>query len=333
MTGSKRIDWIDLAKDFCILMIVITHTCLWVFKSVDYPMAFQMLAFMLPLFYALSGMFFRPDEAFMVFLKRKTNRLLIPFLFFFVVTSMLPCAVIKHESALTEFFKDRNIFYNNPIWFLLSLFDMNLMFYIVHHVAKRISIRYQTLIVMVAAIVSGIIGMGLSAYHVALPFYLDISLTSMPFLAFGYWLFRHTGFVSAPVHIWRDGALMIACGVIVWLFSVRTVWAINIFPDDASMLLVYVCGFAGTMMVLILSKFIRHLPLVSFWGRYSIIILCTHQVVITIVSHFLGRWFSDGWQVLAVLVATLAICHFLILFMRKFMPHVTAQKDVIRIDK
>ena len=331
MTDDKRIDWIDQAKGFCILLVVITHTCLWVFQSVDYPLAYQTLAFMMPLFFVLSGMFFKPEEGFVAFLKRKTNRLLIPFLFFFVVTSMLPCAVLKHESALTEFFRDRNIFYNNPIWFLLSLFDMSVMFYIVHRIAKRISFSYQTLIVMIASIVMGFVGMGLSALHIALPFYLDISLTSMPFFAFGYWLYRHTGFVNAPVRALRDGALMVTCGVIVWFFSVLTVWAVNSFPPDVTMLWVYVCGIAGTMMVLILSKFIRHLPLVSFWGRYSIIILCTHQVVITLASHFLKRWFVGGWQVLAVLVITLAVCHILILFMRKYMPHVTAQKDVIKI--
>ena len=34
---------------------------------------------------------------------------------------------------------------------------------------------------------------------------------------------------------------------------------------------------------------------------------------------------------LVLLAVTLLICHLLILFMRKYMPHITAQKDVIKI--
>ena len=64
---------------------------------------------------------------------------------------------------------------------------------------------------------------------------------------------------------------------------------------------------------------------------YSIIILCTNQVVIFVVNHFLSRWFSGTRLLLVLLAVTLLICHLLILFMRKYMPHVTAQKDVIRI--
>ena len=208
---------------------------------------------------------------------------------------------------------------------------VNVVFYLVHLFAKAVLPKHQTAIVLGLATLLGFVGLGLGAFHIRLPFYIDTALSALPLFAFGYWLFRHTGFMSSPINPVRDGLLMLACGAIVWFFAVPTIWANNDFPADATLLLVYLTGIAGTMMVLILSKFIRHLPLVSFWGRYSIIILCSHQVVITIVSHFLRQWFTGAWQVLAVLVATLIICHLLILFMRQFMPHVTAQKDVIRI--
>ncbi len=331
VTESKRIGWVDLAKGFCILLVVVNHVFLWVNKSFDYPLELQGRAFRMPLYFVLSGLFFKQYENFGGFLKRKINKLLIPFLFFFIVTSILPCAVLEHRSALTDFFQERTIYYNNPIWFLLCLFVVNVVFYLVHLVAKAVASRYQTAIVLTMATILGFVGLGLGALHIRLPFYFDTALSALPLFAFGYWLFRHTGFMPAPVNPLREGLTMAACALVVWFLAVPTIWANNDFPDDATLLLVYLTGIAGTMMVLILSKFIRRLPLISFWGRYSIIILCTHQVVITVVSHFTRRWLTGGWQVLAVLVATLAVCHLLILFMRRYMPHVTAQRDVIRI--
>ena len=332
MAQSNRIEWIDLAKGFCILLVVVNHVFLWVNRSFDYPLELQGRAFRMPLYFILSGLFFKQYESFTGFFKRKTNKLLIPFLFFFVLTSMLPCAMIEHRSALSDFLDQRTIYFNNPIWFLLCLFEVNLMFYLVHILARAISAtRYNTAVLLTLSALCGVAGLAMGACHLRLPLYLDTAMSALPLFAFGYWLFRKTGFMQASVSPVRDGVLMTVCALLVYFLAVPTIWANNDFPSDNTLSLVYLTGIAGTLMVLILSKFIGRLPLVSFWGRYSIIILCTHQVVITLVSHFLRPWLTGGIQVLVVLVATMAVCHVLILFMRRFMPHVTAQKDVIPV--
>lgn len=334
MADTKRIDWIDLAKGFCILLVVVNHAAIKTLSS--FSLELQATSFKMPLYFILSGLFFKQYENLWGFLKRKTNKLLIPFLFFFIVTSLLPCAVLKHQSAIALAMQDRYIYLNNAIWFLLCLFEMNLIFYLVHLLAKAISPRYQTAIVLTVSTLLGIAGLALGSSRILLPFYLDTAMSALPFFAFGYWLFRHTGFMAAPLHWLRDGLLVVACVLIVWYLAVPYIWIENRFPFYRFPIVhwpfnVYLCGIAGTMMVLIISKVLKRLPLVSFWGRYSIIILCTHQVVITIAASFLGRWFSGVHLLIVLLAVTLLVCHLLILFMRKFMPHVTAQKDVIKI--
>lgn len=329
MGVSRRIDWIDLAKGFCILLVVVNHAAIVTRSSSSLEL--QAAAFKMPLYFILSGLFFKQYENFTGFLKRKTNKLVIPFLFFFVVTSMLPCAVLKHQFVVTMVLHDRYIPYNNAIWFLLCLFEVNIMFYLVHLLAKAISQRYQTAIVLILSALLGITGLMLGANRVLLPFYVDTAMSALPFFAFGYWLFRHTGFMAAPMHWVRDGVMIVACILILWYLAIPFIWIENRFPRDVLPFNIYLCGIAGTMMVLLLSKVIRRLPLVSFWGRYSIIILCTHQVVITIVAYFLRRWFSGTLMLVVMLALTLLVCHVLILFMRRYMPHVTAQKDVIKI--
>lgn len=45
----------------------------------------------------------------------------------------------------------------------------------------------------------------------------------------------------------------------------------------------YTCGICGTLMVILIAKVLKKLPLVSYFGHYSIMILCTHTLIIQIV--------------------------------------------------
>lgn len=77
---------------------------------------------------------------------------------------------------------------------------------------------------------------------------------------------------------------------------------------------------------------IKRLPLITYWGRYSIMILCTHYLVAQIIDFCLEKFMSNIY-ILFILVfpLTLLVCHFLIGLMRKYMPYVTAQKDLFKV--
>ncbi|MBR5149733.1 MAG: acyltransferase family protein, partial [Bacteroidaceae bacterium] len=72
---NKRIEFIDLAKGICILLIIMGHTGI----QVDIT---GITAMRTPLYFALSGLFFKDYGGFLPLLVRKTNKILIPFLFF-----------------------------------------------------------------------------------------------------------------------------------------------------------------------------------------------------------------------------------------------------------
>ena len=86
-------------------------------------------------------------------------------------------------------------------------------------------------------------------------------------------------------------------------------------------------------MTILLAKIVGHIPLVTYWGRYSIMILCTHQVLYQFLDLLLKQFLPRGWWRIGVcLVVTMMLYVLIIPFMRRFMPHVTAQKDVIKIN-
>jgi polysaccharide biosynthesis protein PslL len=75
---EKRIGYIDIAKGLGILVIVLAHNDL----SGYHPTLHKFIyAFHIPLFFFLSGMFFRPERAFGETVRRRFNTLLRPYLF------------------------------------------------------------------------------------------------------------------------------------------------------------------------------------------------------------------------------------------------------------
>ena len=140
MEQSKRIDFIDLAKGFCIILVVLTHVN--TYFNIEYPLKDVLASFRMPLYFILSGIFFKTYGGFGGFLKRKVNNLLIPFFFFYLTLSFaLPnflylCGYsvrnidsLGLKSLFNFVFLDQ--FSNSPIWFLLCLFWTNIMCYII----------------------------------------------------------------------------------------------------------------------------------------------------------------------------------------------------------
>ena len=77
---KPRIEWIDTAKGICILLVVYSHVYMG-----DHPafLHFQDY-FRMPLYFLLSGLFFKTYNNFHNFFIKKTNKLLIPFVFAYI---------------------------------------------------------------------------------------------------------------------------------------------------------------------------------------------------------------------------------------------------------
>lgn len=74
----KRIGYIDIAKGIGITLVVMGHNDF----SLISPFAHKLIyAFHMPMFFFMSGMFFKPDMSFWAFARRRFDRVLRPFLF------------------------------------------------------------------------------------------------------------------------------------------------------------------------------------------------------------------------------------------------------------
>ena len=114
METKKRIEFIDLAKGVCILLVIMMHTDV----NVDFP---GLRGMRMPLYFILSGLFFKDYGGFLNLLVKKANKILIPFLFFYLIGWLSPDIIKSKATGISDLFTQRQLF-NGPIWFLLALF-------------------------------------------------------------------------------------------------------------------------------------------------------------------------------------------------------------------
>ncbi len=347
LTGGGRIDYIDLAKGFCIMLVVGVHTI--DFFNIDFPAESFFVTFRMPLYFFLSGLFFKRYEDLKGFTKRKTNKLLIPFLFFYLLTGVLfPNAMHWAGFDLTNSgfygieslwaFITPGLFFNAPIWFLVCLFWVNMLFYCIVLLSDKFTnerIRISLIITL-----SALCGFcGWLAWHNGIDIwaFIDTALSSTPFFCMGYLVRKYTPILTTNKSDKYLPLLLIAAGVITYLCSGGMSFLFNKF-DRCNPFIVYIGGFFGTLMVMFLAKMIKRLPFVSYWGRYSIIILCTHNLPMQVISRiFVKIGLPDAigvWPayILAFLI-TMFSYQLIIPLCIKFIPWFTAQKDLIPIPK
>ena len=328
-TGNtgKRIEYIDLAKGICILLVVFFHVSLHYHLSLSFDTVIR--SFRMPLYFILSGLFFKPYEGFGGFLRRKTNKLLIPFLFFYLISVIMMTALSTHTFWYwLGSFIYREEFDNVPIWFLFCLFEVNVIFYSLTLLSQKTNHPKGSLLVFCAF--CGLLGMFLSWRKINLYAFLDSALSAIPFFFTGWYLGRESNLLRRPIKV-SLGCLIIAISLLfVVLFAGFVDYKSNTFSDKAY-LTAYPCGIVGTLMVLTIAKLVNKLPLVSYWGRYSIIVLCTHMPIYQALGRVLDYvGITGGWGFVVDFLGTMLIELAVIPFCIRFLPYVTAQKDVLK---
>ena len=78
---KQRIEYIDFMKGLCILLIVGRHVLPELYGDFDS----MLTSFRVPMYYFLSGLFFKTYSGFPDFARRKVNNILVPFVFFYLL--------------------------------------------------------------------------------------------------------------------------------------------------------------------------------------------------------------------------------------------------------
>lgn len=341
-----RIQYIDLAKGFGIMLVVVYHIY---YHLHNMQVIMPISLFMLPLFFFLSGLFFKEYGCFSEFIIRKINKLLIPFLFFYLVTSVaMPNALymlgfkiehtetLGHINALWAFIGES--FSNEPIWFLWAFFLLNIIFYFILVPIKAISSNSKV-IVLSLLVIGFAVGLFGSAYLAAppqcdLPGFVDSAMSALPFFVMGYLFNRYTDILVPNKWDKYLPVIIVVCFAVAFYVDGDCSYKQNVY--DVNPIVQYVCGMMGVLGVVFTAKMLRNLPFVAYWGRYSLMILVTHALLLQVYMPIARKFLSDLPQAVMatiVLIAVMFSYQLIIPIMKRFLPYFTAQKDLIDVSK
>ena len=128
MERTKRIEWVDIVKYVCIIMVMLSH----LETRTDIWRAFY-TPFFLSAFFFSAGYVYKPKSSFKDFLYKKFRQLFIPWLVFSVFDIVLSQIITfnEHDGLLEElkwnFLQIRG--QGDQIWFVAALFVAFMPFY------------------------------------------------------------------------------------------------------------------------------------------------------------------------------------------------------------
>ena len=336
---KQRITYVDTLKGFCILLVVLMHCGLPVDSSNDIIRHINdaLRTYRMPTYYFLSGIFFKTYNGLNEFTRRKVNNIIIP-LFFFYILNIIGCVLFSFCTNIAmgqtfhfEWNEILDIFYRTelriqaviPLWFLLSLFWANLIFYIL-----KTNLNYLAVFVSVSLL--AITGFFLESHHIKLPCFITSSLIGLPYFVLGYYVKRN-GWLESRVIRWKGILQFIIIATIVIFFArdynmVDTLWDFLFYR--------YIIPFGSVLSLFWLCKCFPHrIPVVTFLGRYSLIVLGTHMFLVSYLYILPVKIFGEDnkwlWR-LFLFISIVILELFIVPFMRDRFPRFTAQQDFFK---
>jgi len=284
-----------------------------------------------PLYYVLSGLFFKEYSSLGNFVLRKTNKIFIPLIFFFLLSYALNRLYRLIDTSVPDmhlydlFIK--NNFFNIALWFLLSLYIMNIIFYFVHHYLKKEWLRAIVILLFAVA------GRILYIRSIQLPMFLSPTFTAFPFFYLGYLLKKTPLPYKNKYDKWNIPAALVMVGIAFLLPTVSVEIRTN--TIDGNIFLFYAIATLMVTALLLICKTMVRLPILSYLGKYSIILLGSHLLVRDPFFFLYGIVFNLGtfspltaWLSFGSVVASM---YLIIPFAKKCLPRLTAQKDFIPV--
>lgn len=302
---KQRILWMDIAKAFGILIVLIVHGGIGLG-----PVTFLGGMFYMPVFFVLAGMTFkrREGESFGAFMKKKARRLLVPyfgynlflFLFFFVKDGLLVgkvsldsffpfLGILYSRNCLFGMDAAYNIYFmqilNAPTWFLTGLFVSLMIFWVLMEAAKG---ELRKLYIMNG----GVLLLAVLLHYfcpVLLPWSIDCAMYAVSFLTLGKAL-QEYGWVEKLSK--KPAWLLLLAAAFVGLSFVNGSVNMSVGEYGRSMVLYLLVGGLGSLLCMELSlfveKYMRVLAGVFAWlGRHTVPVLCMHLFAYSVIGMLL----------------------------------------------
>ncbi len=336
---KKRIEYIDIAKGICMILVVLQHIKTYNRSLETGEYFFE--AFRMPLFFMLSGLFFKDNIQFEEFFRKKIKTLVIPFLFFYITTSvLLPNLLylagyegLRQSSKLgwTSIFNcfNEKLYSNAALWFLLALFWMNIILYIIRTISKRCFSGKDFQVSAILCVICGLLGFVLGVYGVFIPLNIDNALTSIPYFFMGFVFASKINLKESGFNKVKVSLLTVLCFIIVAAFSPGIGYNMNVFQKE-DFIPLYFSGIIGSLGIIGMSILIKHSNILSFYGRNTMLMLCLQMPIIQVVNMFTKVNGGGYFSIFLTLIIVIIIFIPLFGLFNKYIPWAIGKTKIIK---
>jgi fucose 4-O-acetylase-like acetyltransferase len=271
------------------------------FENTDIFQTGIFVGFRMPLFFFLSGIFFR-QRKFAEFLKKRFHTLIVPFIFFYIIAVL--CVAVKYYLLAPALNIDMKPFYeyvfaviglfqlhpqspptgiNTPLWFLIALFMMQ----IIHYCAVKLVNKKWLLIFFALALYE--ISYILRMHFITGLFYIEVVCGGYIFYLFGSLVGPQLlKIVENKVSAQR---MMMFSLLIMILFSLLQI------SDGIIGGLKFILGALSFItVVFVFFRYTKNFKIINslkFWGQYSLEVLVTHILIMPSVIRIITRIFRE----------------------------------------
>lgn len=180
---NNRIDWIDISKGIGVILLVIGHM-----PSIPYVLQNWIYSFHMPLFFFLSGYTFKVKDCLKDSIKKMFRKLIVPYLIYNIIFLLLDVILFGLSSEIVhgdweDMLSGQGSF--GVIWFLLSLFWVQLIYLFVCLFVSAITNNYKNIVLAEIVMVLVLLGDFVATYYKMDLYKIVTSLVAVGFFYLG----------------------------------------------------------------------------------------------------------------------------------------------------
>lgn len=322
LINTTRVSWIDTLRSISILSIILVHTG-------RIPDLFNLYfsSFYMPVFFFISGLFVREsirDKAFGNFVLTRSQRLLVPYLTFGILSYVIRVFLISKiqgnvlpDNPILDFLSNTFygigghgwLSYNITLWFFPCLLVTEIIFFFLIRIPSR---------KLLGVVLFGLSILGYFYFDIfnievfRLPFGMDIAITAVVFYSAGY-LFR-SYVLDGSSDVWFSAPFLSLTALLYIVFSnlnQKSAFVVGNFGENY--LYFYMAAFSGILFWMQLSRLIKPNVIFEEIGKNTLVIFPLHLLLFPFFTGILVYIFKipkatvDSWYLLGILYTILAV--------------------------
>lgn len=327
MVQVKRIEWVDIVKYVCIIMVMLSHleTRTEIWEAFYTP-------FFLSAFFFTAGYVYRPKSNFKVFIYKKFRQLFIPWLLFSIFDIVLSQVISfnAHESLLKElkwnFLQIRG--QGDQIWFIAALFVAFIPFYFViqryEEIRQKINEKYSYksvkiiglawILSFVSILYTKFVPENIFPWNsTALPWHIEYMFQAMFYMILGYVFHCNMESRFDKYNTIKIRKIVLIIYLILVLVPFLGKVQIPVILDIIYQYLVSIVGIFGLIMM---AKVIKSNKYINYVGQNTLIYFALHGKAYSIIQTLFRKFMLNFYaMILSSTFGSSIFCFILSLFL------------------